>query len=158
MVSSVGPSSLPSTHARPRFDILVNGGGIITLQFQRNPFHPIKKSVLVAWNEIHVIQNPIVMLSVPDSGKHFLHYLNHRAFSLFYSLLAHSGKSAPHCRHSLACRLRRNQLVQLVRPDLQPNPGHLFCARPGPNEAQYPGIPLAQCLARSQQWRHLWRW
>ncbi|KAH9422932.1 Teneurin-2 [Dermatophagoides pteronyssinus] len=50
------------------FDILVNGGGIITLQFQRNPFYPIKKSVYVAWNDITVIQNPIVMYLGPSSS------------------------------------------------------------------------------------------
>ncbi|XP_037506550.1 teneurin-m isoform X1 [Rhipicephalus sanguineus] len=37
------------------FDILVNGGGAVTLQFQRNPFHPIKRTVLVPWNTIVVM-------------------------------------------------------------------------------------------------------
>ena len=68
------------------FDILVNGGGIITLQFQRNPFYPIKKFVYVAWNDIGVIQNPIVMYSVPDNGNDFLNFFNHRASSFsFYN-------------------------------------------------------------------------
>lgn len=44
-----------------RFDILVNGGSMVTLQFQRAPFLPIKRTVLVPWNEIVVIQSPIVM-------------------------------------------------------------------------------------------------
>ena len=73
------------------FDILVNGGGIVTLQFQRNPFYPIKKSVYVSWNDIGVIQNPIVMYSVPDNSAaggstDFLNYFTHRASSFpFYS-------------------------------------------------------------------------
>ncbi|XP_074593790.1 teneurin-m-like isoform X2 [Brevipalpus obovatus] len=52
------------------FDILVNGGSIVTLQFQRSPFHPIKRTVMVPWNEIMVIQNPIVMSATfnTDSG------------------------------------------------------------------------------------------
>ncbi|XP_015786366.1 teneurin-m-like isoform X2 [Tetranychus urticae] len=43
------------------FDILVNGGNMVTLQFQRSPFHPIKRTIMVPWNEIIVIQNSIVM-------------------------------------------------------------------------------------------------
>lgn len=34
---------------------------MVTLQFQRSPFHPIKRTVMVPWNEIIVIQTPIVM-------------------------------------------------------------------------------------------------
>jgi len=49
------------------FDILVNGGSMVTLQFQRSPFHPIKRTVLVPWNEIVVIQTPIVMAAGPDA-------------------------------------------------------------------------------------------
>ncbi|XP_042895037.2 teneurin-m isoform X2 [Parasteatoda tepidariorum] len=47
------------------FDILVNGGSAVTLQFQRNPFHPIKRTVLVPWNDIVVMQ-PVVMSAVID--------------------------------------------------------------------------------------------
>lgn len=49
------------------FDILVNGGSMVTLQFQRSPFHPIKRTVLVAWNEIVVIQTPIIMAAGSDA-------------------------------------------------------------------------------------------
>ncbi|XP_023229639.1 teneurin-m-like isoform X2 [Centruroides sculpturatus] len=42
------------------FDILVNGGGAITLQFQRNPFHPIKRTVMVPWNAI-IVMSPVTM-------------------------------------------------------------------------------------------------
>lgn len=86
------------------FDILVNGGGIITLQFQRNPFYPIKKSILVPWNDITVIQNPIVMLLGPsalnENGNDFQNFLlninnnnNDQASSNFYHLFSISGLS-----------------------------------------------------------------
>ncbi|XP_064481434.1 teneurin-m-like isoform X2 [Ornithodoros turicata] len=42
------------------FDILVNGGGAVTLQFQRNPFHPIKRTIMVPWNDI-VVMGHVVM-------------------------------------------------------------------------------------------------
>lgn len=38
----------------------------MTLQFQRNPFHPIKRTVFVPWNDIIVMPNPVVMSSAPD--------------------------------------------------------------------------------------------
>ena len=41
---------------------------MITLQFQRNPFHPIKRTLMVPWNEIVVIQNPIVMSAGSDEA------------------------------------------------------------------------------------------
>ena len=40
---------------------------MVTLQFQRSPFHPIKRTVLVPWNEIVVIQTPIVMAAGSDA-------------------------------------------------------------------------------------------
>ena len=91
---------------------MVNGGGIITLQFQRNPFYPIKKSVYVAWNDITVIQNPIVMYLGPSSssssqsssssssttmnndhhGNEFHSFLlNSRIPFVFHNLFSHSG-------------------------------------------------------------------
>jgi len=49
------------------WDILVNGGSMVTIQFQRSPFHPIKHSVYVGWNEIVVMQSPIVMSVVANT-------------------------------------------------------------------------------------------
>nr|CAD7437592.1 unnamed protein product [Timema bartmani] len=43
-----------------RFDVLVNGGGAVTLQFQRNPFLPLTRTVFVPWNQI-VVLPPIAM-------------------------------------------------------------------------------------------------
>nr|CAH7727154.1 unnamed protein product [Callosobruchus chinensis] len=37
------------------FDVLVNGGGAVTLQFQRSPFKPTTITVFVPWNEIIVL-------------------------------------------------------------------------------------------------------
>lgn len=35
-----------------RFDVMVNGGGAITLQFQRSPFRPMTRTVFVPWNQV----------------------------------------------------------------------------------------------------------
>lgn len=72
-----------------RFDVLVNGGGAVTLQFQRSPFIPLTRTVFVPWNQI-VVLPPVVMTlgkegelyksnqpPSPAVGKHrflFLHY------------------------------------------------------------------------------------
>ena len=48
------------------FDILVNGGGAVTLQFQRNPYRPEMRTVWAAWNRIVVLDN--VMLRMGDSA------------------------------------------------------------------------------------------
>ncbi len=37
---------------RFRFDILVNGGGSVTLQFQRQPFELQQMTVMVPWNQM----------------------------------------------------------------------------------------------------------
>lgn len=39
-----------------RFDVLVNGGGAVTLQFQRSPFHPMTRTVFVPWNQVNWIE------------------------------------------------------------------------------------------------------
>lgn len=39
---------------------MVNGGGAVTLQFQRSPFKPLTKTVFVPWNQI-VVLPPIQM-------------------------------------------------------------------------------------------------
>ena len=48
---------------------------MITLQFQRSPFHPIKRTVMVPWNEIIVIQSPIVMSAGVTSENDLLNSL-----------------------------------------------------------------------------------
>lgn len=37
------------------FDLLVNGGGAVTLQFGRSPFRPQSHIVFVPWNEVVII-------------------------------------------------------------------------------------------------------
>jgi teneurin len=38
------------------FDLLVNGGGAVTLQFGRSPFRPQTQIVNVPWNEVNNIE------------------------------------------------------------------------------------------------------
>ncbi|XP_068907175.1 teneurin-m isoform X4 [Tenebrio molitor] len=42
------------------FDLLVNGGGAVTLQFGRAPFRPQTHIVFVPWNEVVIIDNIIM--------------------------------------------------------------------------------------------------
>ena len=44
-----------------RFDMLVNGGGSVTLQFQRNPFQNQLTTVMVPWNQM-VTMDTVQML------------------------------------------------------------------------------------------------
>ena len=61
---SRGASNYGFTLTRPGgwFDMLVNGGGAVTLQFQRSPFKPLTRTSYIPWNQIHVI-DPVVMAS-----------------------------------------------------------------------------------------------
>ncbi|XP_073995971.1 teneurin-a transmembrane protein isoform X3 [Rhodnius prolixus] len=54
------------TRAGGWFDVLVNGGGAVTLQFQRSPFKPMTRTVFVPWNQI-VVLAPITMQLSDDS-------------------------------------------------------------------------------------------
>ncbi|KAI4462797.1 teneurin and n-acetylglucosamine-1-phosphodiester alpha-n-acetylglucosaminidase [Holotrichia oblita] len=47
------------------FDLLVNGGGAVTLQFGRSPFRPQTHISFVPWNEVVIIDN-IVMVTGED--------------------------------------------------------------------------------------------
>ena len=44
-----------------RFDLLVNGGGSVTLNFQRNPFQVQQTTVMVPWNQM-VSMDTVLML------------------------------------------------------------------------------------------------
>ncbi|XP_055911433.1 teneurin-a isoform X2 [Eupeodes corollae] len=50
------------------FDVLVNGGGAVTLQFQRSPFRPLTRTVFVPWNRIVVL--PPVQMQLSDEDEH----------------------------------------------------------------------------------------
>ncbi|KAL7287031.1 hypothetical protein TKK_0018763, partial [Trichogramma kaykai] len=55
------------------FDLLVNGGGAVTLQFGRSPFKPQSHIVYVPWNEV-VIINKIVMSTADEkTPTHVIH-------------------------------------------------------------------------------------
>ncbi|XP_055616662.1 teneurin-a isoform X3 [Toxorhynchites rutilus septentrionalis] len=49
------------------FDVLVNGGGAVTLQFQRSPFRPLTRTVFVPWNQIVVL--PPVQMQLNDEDE-----------------------------------------------------------------------------------------
>merc|ERR1719464_299571 len=40
------------------FDLMVNGGGPVMLQFGRNPYSPLRLSLYVPWNEV-VVLSPV---------------------------------------------------------------------------------------------------
>uniref|UniRef100_A0A1Y1LMI1 Tenascin-like protein n=2 Tax=Photinus pyralis TaxID=7054 RepID=A0A1Y1LMI1_PHOPY len=54
------------------FDVLVNGGGAVTLQFQRSPFRPLTRTVFVPWNQI-VVLAPVRMELSEDSHPDNVH-------------------------------------------------------------------------------------
>lgn len=68
-----------------RFDILVNGGGAITLQFQRSPFRPVTRTVFVPWNQIIVLP-PVQMNLVDESDSKMPKVGANIAFSFLNSL------------------------------------------------------------------------
>ncbi|CAB4063440.1 Teneurin-m,Tenascin,Teneurin-a [Lepeophtheirus salmonis] len=57
------------TLTRPEgwFDMVVNGGGAVTLQFQRSPLKAMTRTTYIPWNRIVVI-NPVVMTSYGGMG------------------------------------------------------------------------------------------
>lgn len=80
-----------------RFDVLVNGGGAVTLQFQRSPFKPLTRTVFVPWNQIVVLPPVVMILSKegesyksnqppsPAVGKHRASDMYCGFFFLFFS-------------------------------------------------------------------------
>ncbi|XP_053675682.1 teneurin-m [Anopheles nili] len=65
------------------FDLMVNGGGAITLQFGRSPFRPQTRIVQVPWNEVVIIDT--VVMSTSDDKAH--HGAPHTCFSHDYDLM-----------------------------------------------------------------------
>lgn len=57
------------------------------LSFQRSPFHPIKHSVYVGWNEIVVMQGPIVMSVVANTDDTQQHNQSGSQHSTIYNHL-----------------------------------------------------------------------
>ena len=66
---SRGASNYGFTLTRPGgwFDLLVNGGGAVTLQFQRSPFKPLTRTSYIPWNQIFVM-DAVVMASNGGAG------------------------------------------------------------------------------------------
>ena len=61
------------------FDLLVNGGGAVTLQFGRSPFKPQSHIVFVPWNEVHF---NFFLITIIFSA-HCQIFLNSRNFQFF---------------------------------------------------------------------------
>jgi hypothetical protein len=80
-----------------RFDVLVNGGGAVTLQFQRSPFLPLTRTVFVPWNQI-VVLPPVAMQLSDDSDVY------HDA----------GGNSLPYGNVTLQNTLKRYRMIFLL--------------------------------------------
>lgn len=65
--TNIAPEGFTLTREDGWFDLLVNGGGAVTLQFGRSPFKAQTQIVNVPWNEIVIIET-IVMSLIDDKG------------------------------------------------------------------------------------------
>eukprot|EP00102_Acyrthosiphon_pisum_P009702 XP_003248283.1 PREDICTED: teneurin-m isoform X2 [Acyrthosiphon pisum] len=65
--TNIAPEGFTLTREDGWFDLLVNGGGAVTLQFGRSPFKAQTQIVNVPWNEIVIIET-IVMSLTEDKG------------------------------------------------------------------------------------------
>ncbi|XP_046809051.1 teneurin-m isoform X2 [Lucilia cuprina] len=65
------------------FDLMVNGGGAVTLQFGRSPFRPQSRIVQVPWNEVIIIDTVIMSMSEEKS----VASTTHTCFSHDYDLM-----------------------------------------------------------------------
>ncbi|XP_076182266.1 teneurin transmembrane protein Ten-m isoform X3 [Ptiloglossa arizonensis] len=55
------------------FDLLVNGGGAVTLQFGRSPFKPQSHIVFVPWNEVVIIDKIVMTAAEEKQPSHVPH-------------------------------------------------------------------------------------
>ncbi|XP_025201186.1 teneurin-m isoform X2 [Melanaphis sacchari] len=65
--TNIAPEGFTLTREDGWFDLLVNGGGAVTLQFGRSPFKAQTQIVNVPWNEIVIIET-IIMSLTDDKG------------------------------------------------------------------------------------------
>ncbi|KAL5290836.1 TENM2.2 family protein [Megaselia abdita] len=65
------------------FDLMVNGGGAVTLQFGRSPFRPQSRIIQVPWNEV-VIIDTIVMSTFDDKS---ISTVSHTCYSHDYDIM-----------------------------------------------------------------------
>ena len=49
------------------FDLMVNGGGAVMLQFGRNPYPPLRLNIYVPWNEV-IVLDPVKLSKTSESG------------------------------------------------------------------------------------------
>ncbi|XP_055694710.1 teneurin-m isoform X3 [Lutzomyia longipalpis] len=55
------------------FDLMVNGGGAVTLQFGRSPFRPQTRIVQIPWNEVVIIDTVIMSMQEDKAGPTITH-------------------------------------------------------------------------------------
>ncbi|KAH0999482.1 hypothetical protein HUJ04_001366 [Dendroctonus ponderosae] len=61
-----------SVDRESKFDVLVNGGGAVTLQFQRSPFKPKTITLYVPWNQIIVLPPIHMQLTEDGTSQHLI--------------------------------------------------------------------------------------
>jgi len=66
-----------------RFDILVNGGGSVTLSFQRQPFKIRQTTVMLPWNRMITMDTVTLTLETEaDSIPELCRHVNHDRYSI----------------------------------------------------------------------------
>ncbi|XP_058838920.1 teneurin-a isoform X1 [Topomyia yanbarensis] len=70
------------------FDVLVNGGGAVTLQFQRSPFRPLTRTLFVPWN--HIVVLPPVQMQLNDEDDQSRFAIKPKSSNPAYSFLSTS--------------------------------------------------------------------
>ena len=69
-LSSTSGAGFTLTRTDGWFDIMINGGGVVTLKFGKSPFIYQSKSISVPWNQVRM-QSSVLNLnngSIPDCG------------------------------------------------------------------------------------------
>ncbi|XP_037907848.1 teneurin-m isoform X3 [Hermetia illucens] len=65
------------------FDLMVNGGGAVTLRFGRSPFRPQTRIVQVPWNEVVIID----VVSMSTAENNYTQSITHTCFSHDYDTM-----------------------------------------------------------------------
>ena len=69
-LSSISGAGFTLTRTDGWFDIMINGGGVVTLKFGKSPFIYQSKSISVPWNQVRLqscVLN-VIIDSFPDCG------------------------------------------------------------------------------------------
>ncbi|RWS25563.1 teneurin-m-like protein [Leptotrombidium deliense] len=82
------------------FDILVNGGGAVTLHFQREPFQALHKTVVVPWNDIVVIDKVTMHIDKHHLQKQTLMTCREHNYKTMTPLIFNSDLKSHNCNES----------------------------------------------------------